>query len=212
MAVVYSALKGNAGTVKFWLYQIAVGRIPIVPAPMNTVYINVSGFAESMEDSELNSTFEDGNGDLNKVHYGRRQVISFNLINGSNVPIPAGATKSNRRAIQEIVQMINLIDNNPWDYQLKIQYRDDATISTINSAIYTGGIELSELIADANLAQSIPLEFKDKVLSDPDFGETLVDVPVSIMEALNESGGRQIIVAEDSSVLRLQSNQFNVTP
>jgi hypothetical protein len=198
MPINYTPLKGNAGTIKFILVRQAINRLPVPPALVNQVWINVIDFSEEMEHSSLNSDFEDINANLRQNYYGDRQVVSFSLVNSPKIPIPDGATKSNLVAIQEIVQMINHIRLEP-DYRLKIQYRDNVTLGMIEDAVFTGKVSLLEVRSDSNVAQTIPLEFKSRQVSNPDFGYDGGIIPQIVTED-STAGNEVVIIRENSQI------------
>lgn len=208
MSLNYTPFKGNAGTIKFSLTRHRQAGVPIVPEfHTNIIYLNITEFKEWMEESSMNETFENINGDVGKNHFGYRQVVSFSAVNANNMPIPAGSTKTNRRAIQELIQMINAINLAPKDYTLRMQYRDDVENSTISSVMYSGTPSLEELISDANVAQKVPFEFKAVSLSEPDFGLDADSLPVIVDET-----NRIFITETDDMIFINETNAFSVTP
>lgn len=210
MSLSYVPFKGDAGIVKISLIKVREGKVPIVPDYLNTIYLNVTEFSEDMEESSMNETFEDINGNAHKNHFGYRQVISFSAVNANNMPIPAGSTKTNRRAIQELITMINAINLYPKNYNLRVQYRDDTQLSVMSNVIYTGLPSVNELIKDANIAQDIKFQFKAKSLSEPDFGLELIDPVVFIEE--DTTTDTVILTTELEEAFINQVNAYNTTP
>lgn len=210
MSLSYVPFKGNAGIVKISLIKVRESNVPVVPDYLNTIYLNVTEFSEEMEESSMNETFEDINGNAHKNHFGYRQVISFSAVNANNMPIPAGSTKTNRRAIQELITMINAINLYPKNYNLRIQYRDDAQLSVMSNVIYTGLPSVNELIKDANIAQDIKFQFKAKSLSEPDFGLEVIDSVVFIEE--DTTTDTAIFTTELEEAFINQVNAYNTTP
>lgn len=215
MSVIYSPLKGKAGIVKMSLIRTRQARIPIAPEYINNIQIYVTAFSEKMSESGLNEEFEDINSNLQKNYFGYRQEISFSVINAANVPLVPGTTKSIKRCIQEIAQMINAINISPKDYRLEIQYRDNYSYGTIQDAMYSGDIELKELIPDANIAQEFPLSFKSRTASEPNFGMDAKESALIILE--DNSSNNIILVTEDSTPenqkpIILEVPAFNVNP
>lgn len=215
MSATYRPLKGNAGVVKMSLIRKRSGGVPIVPEYINNIQINVSSFSEKMSESSLNEEIEDINTNLQKNYFGYRQEISFSVINSPRIPLVTGTTKSIRRCIQEIAQMINAINIAPRDYRLEIQYRDNYTYGTIQDAIYVGDIEIKELSTDSNIAQEFPLSFKSRTTSEPNFGMDADESTFIILE--NNSSNNIILVTEDSTPenpkpIILEVPAFNVNP
>lgn len=215
MATSYVPFNGNAGTVKVSLNQFRKYGVNVVPEYLNHVLLNVIDYSETMEDSQLNDIYEDINGILRKNHFGDRRVISFSVVNSPRVA--AAGSKTNRRAIQELVQMINTINKYPKSYRLVLQYRDDAGMSTIYDAVFTGKIALNEFTNDSNVAQIIPLEFKAASVSEPYLGLDVDTVGNLILETAIGGGTHTIIIKESSTEINkipivLESNQYNLTP
>lgn len=215
MSATYSPLKGNAGIVKMSLIRKREAGVPIVPIYINNIQINVSNFSEKMTESSLNEEMEDINTDLQKNYFGHRQEISFSVINSPRIPLVSGTTKTIKRCIQEIVQMINAVNLDPRTYRLEIQYRDNYSYGTIQDAIFSGEIELKELSTDSNIAQEFPMTFKSRTTSVPDFG---MDSDESVLFILEDNSSNNIILVREDSTpenpkpIILESPAFNVTP
>lgn len=213
MSVNYEPFKGNAGTVKFSLVKIRENKVPVVPEYLNTILLNVTNYDEKMEESSLNEQYEDINGNARKNHFGYRQVVSFNAVNANNMPIPAGSTKTNRRAIQELVSMITQINTAPKDYILRLVYRGDEYNAVMPSVIYSGVPSLKELSANSNTAQEIPFEFKDVGLSEYSLGLDADDVQTMILEDDGIGGADPVLITtEDEIPFVRQINPYNTTP
>jgi len=151
MSVTYTPINGNAGTVSFDLVDRQTGEIFDSIASLDIIE-----FDEDDEESEFNEIFTNINDELIKNHAGHRKKISFSIVNAGIMG------NTNLAKIFKLVQFLNIVNYDQETYRLSIQFRGSDTSGVVSDAVYFGNFKLNEISANANIGQTIPLEFRSR--------------------------------------------------